>query len=222
MRPDHFCLPDYRAVQPRVTKWGVPWVLNAFSWVFLWCRRHSTPLSQEQGWGGEAGRWEPGHGARLQRGWAQAIFCGLFGAPQVCRVRHVLSSARPRGRVALLHVRECPLPTAGQCGLGCPPLQLLWTRSSSLGLDFQGLPFKVSGLLCRRQLWGRRSGGLAVIPRQKWQPGSWPDAGGGGRVSSPGPGIPARPTCLLPHPGQVWSWKDTAWLRNSPGSLPET
>lgn len=75
--------------------------------------------------GVEAGRWEPGHGARLQLGWAQAIFCGLFGAPQVCRVRQFfLSSARPRERGAPA-CSGMSLPTMGQCGLGCPPLQLL-------------------------------------------------------------------------------------------------
>lgn len=52
--------------------------------------------------GGEAGRWEPGHCARLWRGQAQAIFCGLFETPQSCQVRHVLSSARP-----------------GECGHSC-------------------------------------------------------------------------------------------------------
>ena len=30
-----FVFSDYRAAQPRVTKWERPWVLNAFSWVFL-------------------------------------------------------------------------------------------------------------------------------------------------------------------------------------------
>lgn len=98
--------------------------------------------------GGEAGRWEPGHGARLQRGWAQAIFCGLFGAPQVCRVRHVLSSARPRerGRSCMFGNVPCP-PRPVWPGVSSSPAPLdakLLTRPRFPGSALQsgGLPLQ--------------------------------------------------------------------------------
>lgn len=64
--------------------------------------------------GGEAGRWEPGHGARLRWGKAQTIFFGLFGTPQGCWVRLV----RSQRMQALLHIWECPLPTAASVAWG--------------------------------------------------------------------------------------------------------
>jgi len=95
--------------------------------------------------GGESGRWEPGHGAPLWRGQAQAIFCGLFGTPQGCQVRHVLSSARPRecGHSCVFGNVPCPQrPVWPGVSSSPAPLDtklLTWPRFLGSALQSDGL-----------------------------------------------------------------------------------
>lgn len=138
-----------------------------------------APAKQGAGEGGgreDAGCQEPGHGACPWQGPAWGVFWGLLLSHQSCRVRHVLSSARPRERGPSCTFGECPCrqrPAASLAwrlqrgaGWGCVSSSSARSRAKLLTWPgFLGSAREVVASLHKEAAsWERRSGGPAVVP----------------------------------------------------------